>query len=364
MSNPGGATHVPRWLRIASDISWRAIVVGLGVIGLAIVATRLHLVVVPLIISLFVASLLSPPVIWLKERGVPGVLATLVVFVLAIGLFAGLVAAVAPSVVSEVGQMSKVVRAGTTDVLTWISEGPLGVSEAEVNKFVGTIGDRLQDNVSPIAEGVLKGALTALELFAGLLLTLILAFFFVKDGSRISRALIGFVRPEHRDHARAIGQRAWGTLGAYLRGIAFIALVDATLIGAALAIIGVPLVLPLAMFVFFGAFLPLVGALAAGTVAALVALVTGGVVNAALVVVTIVAIQQIEGHVLAPLVLSRVTRLHPVAVILALTAGTILGGILGAFISVPVAAVVAGVVDYARTDADSAGLESSTDGAA
>nr|MBA2578793.1 AI-2E family transporter [Euzebyaceae bacterium] len=152
-----------------------------------------------------------------------------------------------------------------------------------------------------------------------------------------------------RADAEAIGARVWFTIGAYIRGQLVIAVVDAVLIGLGLWIVGVPLALPLAVLVFFGGLFPIVGAVAAGIVAVLVALATGGLTSALIVLAIVVAVQQVEGHLLAPIVLGKATELHPVAVIAALTAGAVLLGVLGAFLAVPIAASATRAVGYLRT---------------
>ena len=222
-------------------------------------------------------------------------------------------------------------------------EGPLELSREDIDRYTQQILDQFRSGGSGLAEGVVAGATIVGEILAGLLLGYVLLFFFVKDADRLTGFVVRQVRPEHHDLLRSIGRRVWQVIGGYLRGTAIVAIVDATIIGIGLALIGVPLVGPLMVLTFFGAFLPLVGAVAAGLVAVLVALVSGGVGDALLAAAVVIAVQQIEGDVLAPIVLGRAVRLHPVVVLAVLTAGAILGGIIGAFLAVPVAAVAVAV---------------------
>jgi predicted PurR-regulated permease PerM len=198
---------------------------------------------------------------------------------------------------------------------------------------------------------VLSGATLAVEVVTGGLLSLVLTFFFVKDGDRIGN---WFARQagSRGDDVRAVGRRAFETLGAYLRGQATVGLIDGVFIGIGLAVVGVPLAVPLAFLVFLGAFLPIVGAFLSGLIAALVALVSKGLVAALIIVGITIFVQQLEGHVLAPLVLGRAVKLHPVVILLALTGGGVVGGIIGAALAVPAVAVVTSVGSYLREHPD------------
>jgi putative heme transporter len=201
-----------------------------------------------------------------------------------------------------------------------------------------------------VARGAVAGVTVVGELLTGLVLSLFLTFFFVKDSERFTRWILDFAGRHREAHLREIGTRSATAVSGYLRGQATVGLVDAVFIGIGLAIVGVPLVVPLAFLTFVAAFLPLVGAFVAGALAALVALVTKGVTAALIVIGITVLVQQLEGHLLAPLLLGRAVALHPVVIILALAAGSILGGIIGAFLAVPIAAVVTAVGTYLRGD--------------
>ena len=177
---------------------------------------------------------------------------------------------------------------------------------------------------------------------------MLLTFFLLKDGERIWGYILSFTGDRSRAHADEIGTRVYAALAGYVRGIALVGLVDAILIGFALLIIGVPLVIPIMVITFFAAFVPLIGAFIAGLVAVLIALVSGGVLDAALVLGAIILVQQIEGHVLYPLLMGRTVHLHPAVIVVALAAGGILGGIVGVFLAVPTAGIISVVLEYAR----------------
>lgn len=342
--------RVPPLLDWAAAVSWRFLAVVLAISVAVFALVKIRLVVVPLIVALFIATLLGPPTLALKQRRVPSVLAAALVFVVALGAFAGLFRLLAPPIVDQLDEVGAAIEEGTAQALGWLTEGPLGLTRAEIDGYIESAADYVTENTGALTTGAIGVAITLFEIIAGFLLALVASFFFVKDSERITTYLIGHVPEERRPLVRGIGQRAWTTMGAYIRGTATIALVDAVGIGIGLWILGVPLVLPLAVFTFFASFIPLLGAVTAGAIAALVALVTRGFAIALLVVALTTAIQQLEGNLLQPVVMGRAVKLHPVVILFALTSGAILGGILGAFLAVPIAAVISAVGNYLRTE--------------
>lgn len=326
----------------AAGFTWRALLVGFGVVVVVVVLARIKLVVLPVLVAILIATILVPVVDALVRRGLKRMLAVWLVLLVSIGSFVGLGFLLAPSIASEFSDLGETLAEGWQQVRDYL-EDDLGFEEGQIEDYLDRAGEQFGSRGSEIASSVVAGAVIAFELVAGVLLILVLLFFILKDGGRFTGFGLRQVRPQHRELAVALGERAWAAAGGYVRGTAVIALVDALIIGIGLAIIGVPLVLPLAILTFLGAFLPLVGATAAGIVAALVALVDGGLTAALLVVGLIVIVQQVEGDVLAPLVLGRAVKLHPVVIIVVLTAGAVLGGLIGAFLAVPVAAVTVAI---------------------
>lgn len=326
-----------------AGITWRSLVVATGVVVVVVALAHLRLIVLPVIVALLLTTVFAPPVRLLQRVGLPRLLATWLVLLLAAGAFAGLVALVAPTVVEEFQGLGPTLEQGVREVEEWLVEGPLDLSQPEIDRATDQIVEQVRGSGSSIASGVLAGAVLVTEVIAGILLILVLVFFFVKDGEKMCEFGLRQLREEHHDMARVLSIRAWVAMSGYVRGTALVALVDATIIGLGLVLIGVPLVAPLVLLVFFGAFLPLVGAVAAGAVATLVALVSGGPTDALLTLGVVVLVQQVEGDVVAPLVLGRAVSLHPVVILLALTAGAIIGGLIGAFLSIPIAAVAVAV---------------------
>jgi predicted PurR-regulated permease PerM len=331
-------------------VSLQLLLVAAGIAVLGFVLVHLRLVILPVLAALFLATVLMPISDALRRVRVPGAIAALLTILVALLLLVGLSALLAPPVADEVGDLEASFREGLAEVGSTLEN--VGISQDEIDNAIDNGLQTLEDNSGLIGQGVVSGALLVFEAIAGILLALVLLFFFLKDGSRIWNWLVGVLPSRHRDDVHEVGRRGWSTLGHYLRGVALVALFDAVVIGVALAILGVPLVLPLAVLTFFAAFFPLVGAVTAGFVAALVALVSEGVVTALIVVAVITAVQQLEGDVIYPVVVGRSIELHPVAILLVLTAGAVVAGIIGALFAVPVAAVIWTAIKYFRGEPD------------
>jgi putative heme transporter len=337
-----------RSLVALSELSWRFLVCLAAVAVIAWALWQVRFVVLPVFIALLLATVLVPGANALCRRGFPPVLATFTVFIGALGTVVLVIALLAQPVSEEMGELGRQVRAGVDELGEWIADGPFGLSEADVQDAISDAENRLGDSAGGIASGVLSGAVIVAEVLATLVLVLFLTFFFVKDGRDMWAWLVRQFPRVHRERVQEMGEAAWVVLSAYVRGIGFVATVDAVFIGLALAIIGVPLVLPLAVVTWFAAFFPIVGAVTAGAAAALVALVSNGVVDALLVVAAVIAVQQIEGNLLYPLVVGRTVELHPAVVIIAVAVGGVLGGILGAFLAVPIIAILSATIPIAR----------------
>ncbi len=354
-SRPG---EVPRLFALTAAYSWRFLVTVAAAVIFVYVLVTLRLIFIPMVVALLLSTLLVPLAERLRRRRVPSLLATWIVFAGALGVLAGIVYLIAPAIADELDTLGRDVRRGSEDVLAWLAEGPLGLSRTEVDRYLDQLADQLRERQGSIVSGAVKGAYVLVEVVVGAILTAVLTFFFVKDGNRISTALLEMFPARRHDDIRTLSRRSWEALGAYIRGTAVVGLVDAVAIGGTMLVLGVPLVAPIAVITFFAAFFPLVGAVVAGVIAALVALVTTGFVPALILAAATVVVQQVEGDVVQPLVLGRAVHLHPLVILLSLTAGAIVAGIAGAFLAVPVAAVGAVVVAHMR------GREPATEAAA
>ena len=339
----------------ATRIATNLVLIAVAVLGGLWLLGELRVVVVPVLLSLLIATLLIPPADFLRRHGWPSAIATGAVMTGAAAIVAGIVALIAPAFVDQFSELESSVDESVEEVVRWLVQGPFDLERSQIDEAVQNGLDSLRSNAGGIGRGVLSGASILAEVIAGLLLMIVLVFFFIHDGRRMWEFGLSLVPARRRELVDGAGHEVWTATSGYMRGVALIAVVDAVLIGIALAVIGVPLVVPLMVLVFFGAFIPLVGAVASGAIAALVALISNGVVDAALVLAAIVAIQQIEGDLLYPNVVGRMIRLHPVAILLILTAGTVVAGIIGALLSIPVAAAAWTAFRYVRERLDEEG---------
>lgn len=326
-----------------------AIVIGLWVLS------QLRIVVVPVLVALLLATFLVPPTDLLRRHGWPSALATLTVMLLSLAALSGVIAVIAPMFVDQFDQLERTVDEGIEEVVRWLVEGPFDLERTQIDQAVDDALAGLRENSGEIGRGVLSGASVLAEVVAGLLLLVVLLFFFVHDGRGIWRWAVSLTPKRNHELINGAGREAWESATGYMRGVALIAVVDALLIGLALVLLGVPLVVPLMVVVFLGAFIPLVGAVLAGAIAALVALISEGPLTAALVVAAVTAIQQVEGDLLYPNIVGRVIRLHPVAILLVLTVGIVVAGLLGALLAVPLAAAAWTATDYVRRERAAAG---------
>ena len=335
------------WGRSAVRSAQTLLVLALVVV-VVYVGVQLRLLVVPLLLAILIAAAASP-LVALLTRWVPRLLAvwiTLLAFFLVLG---GIVLGVGTAVRAQWPELVEGARGGIEELQRFLAEGPLGIDQEQIDYAVTQLGDVASG--SQVQAGAITGATLVVEVLAGLFLGIVLLFFLLKDGERIWRFARSFLPDRHAERYDRVADRAVEVLGGYVRGTAIIAVVDAVVIGVALLVLGVPLALPLAVVVFVGAFVPLVGATVAGALAALIALVSDGPVTALIVVGVVIAVNQLEGDLLAPVVLGRSLSLHPLAVLLALTAGTIIAGIVGAILSVPFAAVAWAAVETWRSPA-------------
>ncbi len=332
--------RVPGALRTTAGYSLNLLLVAAALVVVALIVVELRLVFVPIALALLLTTLLAPPARWLRRKGWPSALAAASVLLGALLVLGGVFTAIVPVVADQLGALGLGVTQGVERVTSLLAHGPLGVTQAEIDAVVNRVVSQAQENAAVLSTGLLSGALIVGEVLAGTLLTLVLIFFFVKDGERIWGWFVTRFGEQSQHDVHALGTRAFSVLGGYFRGIGIVALADSLLIGLALWLIGVPLVLPLAVLVFLGAFFPIVGALVTGALGVLVALVAKGAFAALLVLGAILLVQQLEGNVLYPLVVGRSLDLHPVAILLGLTAGAIVAGITGALFSVPLLAVL------------------------
>jgi predicted PurR-regulated permease PerM len=331
---------VPRGLRLAAAWSWRLIVIALALAIVLWLIGRLQVVVVPLVIALLLSALLSPAVGWLRRRGVPRSLATTLVVVGGIAAVAGTLTLVINEFVNGWPQLSEKFNLALAKVEEWLKTGPFNLSEQQINSAITAAETWLRNNQETITSGALATATTVGHIVAAFFLVLFATFFFLRDGRRISRFLFGVLPYEAREPFAQASEASWFTLVSYVRATVLVAFIDALGIGLALVILRIDFALPLAALVFLGAFIPIVGATLSGAVAVLVALMANGPVKALIVLLVVILVQQVEGHLLQPLIMGRAVAIHPLAVIVAIATGVVLSGIIGALVAVPIVAVL------------------------
>jgi predicted PurR-regulated permease PerM len=344
---------VPFPIQVAAAWAWRFLVLAGATAVLLWLVVTFRLIVFPVVVALLLTALLYPLVLWTQRIGLGRGPAAAIVFVAGIAAIVLAFVLLAQVLAGAFGDISTSVQDGVARVREWLTTGPLGLSEAELQNYVDRVRMSIEANRDRLTTGAISTATAAVEFAAGAALVLFTTFFLLFDGHRVWAWVVRLFPRAVEARVDEAGQRAWVTLVAFVRGTIIVALVDGVATAVWLLILRVPLAVPLGVLVFFGAFVPLLGATLTGVVAVLVALVTKGLVSALLVLAGVIAIQQLEGHVLQPLVLGRLVRVHALAVVLAVTGGAVVAGVAGALIAVPLVAVVNTVTTYfVRGDGD------------
>jgi putative heme transporter len=331
---------VPRVLRVSAALGWRLLVVVAALYVIAMVVAYVAAVVVPVAIALLLAALLQPAVHRLQEHRVPRGLATALVLVGGLALLGGVLAFVVVTFIRGAPDLGSQLTASINDIADWLRNGPLALSDTQLRNVQNQLLDTLNANQTSITAGALTTAATVGEMVTELLLVVFTLIFFLHGGMSIWQYLLNVVPTKVRTRVDVAGRRGLAALVSYVRATAVVAVVDALAIGIALAVLGIPLAVPSAALVFLGAFIPILGAVVAGGVAVLIALVSKGLVSALIVLGVVIAVMQLESHVLQPLLLGRAVKLHPLAVVLSIATGLLVGGIAGALLAVPFLAVL------------------------
>ncbi|MGW0700168.1 AI-2E family transporter [Streptomyces sp. NPDC002867] len=348
MSATLSSTRTRAALRTSARVSGELLMILVMAAAVLWLLGQMWSVVWPLIVGLFLTTLTWPLARFLRRCGWHPALAASVVTVLFLLFAAGIVALIAVPVASQSGELTDGVVEGIQKLREWAAGPPLNVGDDQITRALDSAIARVQDSVGSMVTAVATGVSTVFNGVVTAVLALFLMFFFLKDGPRflpwLTRQLPGRLATD----VPTVAARGWETLGAFVRSQAFVGLLDAVLIGIGLWILGVPLVLPLAVLTFVSAFVPIVGALFAGLVAVLIALVSNGLTDALLVLAVIVVVQQLEGNVFQPMIQSRGLGLHAAVILLAVTLGGSLAGVVGSLLAVPVAALIAVVWNYLR----------------
>jgi predicted PurR-regulated permease PerM len=343
---------IPRPLRVAAALGWRGLVVvaALYVIGTAF--GYLAEVVIPLAIALLLSALLVPAVTWLHRRGVPRSLATALVLIGGLAAIGGLLYFVVMTFVDGAPALAAQLTTSVDAVINWLTNGPLHLSEQQLRTLQNEALAVVTSNQQNVTTGAISTATTVGRVLTEMALTIFTVVFFLYDGHGIWQFLLKAVPQGVRNRVDVAGRRGLAALVSYVRATVVVATVDAVAVGVGLAVLRVPLAIPLAALVFLGAFIPIVGAVIAGGVSVLIALAANGPITALIVLAILVGVAQLEGHVLQPLLLGRAVKLHPLAIAVAIATGLVLAGIIGALLAVPLLAVLNSGIRSLRSEAD------------
>jgi predicted PurR-regulated permease PerM len=357
---PGDGDLVPVGLQAAAGWTWRAGLVGVGIYYLLRLLDIFQVLVVPVLVAVLLVALLRPITDQLSVQparpdrparaGLPRSVSSLLTILVALGVVAGLIALIGQQVSTGFGDLRDQTIGGWQELQRQLAASPLHLTSTQLGELGNQAAANLQGNSNQLVTGALRIGSTAADIATGFFIVLFSTYFFLSGGDRIWAWIVRLFPRTARRRVDEAGVHAWSTLTAYVRATVVVALVDGTGVGVVAAILHVPLALPLGVLVFIGAFIPVVGALVSGIVAVLVALVTQGPLVAVLMLAGVVAVQQIEAHVLQPFLMGRAVSVHPLAVILSIGAGVLLAGIVGGLFAVPLAAVVNVVAQYLSND--------------
>lgn len=340
---------VPWSMRVAAEVGWRLLVLAGTVWVLMRVIGAIRLVVLSFAAALLITALLQPFVARLKRHGVPRGLATATVFIggfVIIGLIGWFVVW---QVMDNVDNLSSSLQDGIAEGKKWLLNSPFHVTDDQINNIAEKLSDAIGSNSKALTNAGLEGVTVIVDFLTGMLLAMFSTLFLLYDGPNIWKWVLRLFPESAREGLAGAGPRAWRTLTLYVRGTVIVAMIDAICIGIGIYFLGVPMAVPLAVVIFLCSFVPLVGAVTSGFIAVVVALVTEGPFHALMVLLVVLAVQQIEGHILQPFILGRAVRVHPLAVVLSVAAGSLVAGIGGAVVAVPLVAVSNTVVGYLRS---------------
>ena len=320
--------------------SWRLLIIAVAAWMLLQFLMRLGVVIVPAALALMLTALLVPAVDFLDRRGAPRGGAVALVLICGLALVGAILAFVITQFADGLPDLADQVTRSIDSARHWLISGPLHLRPDQINHFGDTAIQTIQDHQQELTSGALSTAGTVTEIVTGALLALFTLIFLLLGGRNIWRYLTQIVPATVRQRVGDAGAAGFHSLTGYVRATSVVALVDAVGIGTGLAIMGIPLALPLASLVFLGAFIPLVGAVLSGFVAVVVALLAKGFVYALITLGLIIAVMQLEAHVLQPLVMGRAVSIHPLAVVLGIAAGGVIAGVVGALLAVPTIAFI------------------------
>jgi predicted PurR-regulated permease PerM len=344
------AADVPRWLRVSAGWAWRLLLLAALLYVAGKVASLLYVVIVPFAAAILLSALLQPLTARLRRAGLGSMSATWCTLLLAFVVIGGVVWLVTARIEADYPALVSQVQHTTTQIQDWLASSPLHVKTGSLGRISNNVVNYLSQHRSAIEGAALTGGRILAELLAGIVLCFFISFFLIKDGDRIWAWAISGFHGERGRRVNLAGHAAWQAVVYYVRGTVVIAAIHAVVMAITLGVIGAPLVVPLAVFMFIAAFIPIVGVLIAGTVALLVVLAAKGLVAAVVVLAVMVVMSQVEGHLLQPQVVGKMVQLHPLAVILVLAVAGVVAGIAGALVAVPITAALTSAARALKQD--------------
>jgi len=362
-ANLDDASAVEPLVRKASAWAWRLLVILAAVVALLWVVQKLEIIVVPVLLALMVSALLVPAVDWLDRRGLPRGGAVALVLLGGFAILGGILAFVIVQFIYGLPDLTDQVTRSIETTRRWLIEGPAHLRAEQIDNAGNAAIQALHNNQAKLTSGALSTAATVTELVTAAVLVLFTLIFFLYGGRNIWQYVVKIFPVDTRDRVLEAGRAGYGSLIGYVRATFLVALTDAAGVGTGLAIMGVPLALPLASIVFLGAFIPLIGALISGLLAVVVALLAKGIVYALITLGLLIAVNQLEAHLLQPLVMGRAVSIHPLAVVLAISTGGVLAGIVGALLAVPTVAFLNNAIQVLLAKDPSAEADKQTDDA-
>lgn len=337
---------VPRGLRLATAFSWRFLVIAAAV-GVAIwIIIQLKLLVIPLLIAILVAALLWPAFTFMLRHHVPRWLAIVVAIVTTLAIVTGLLWLVGWQVTRQWSSVQERTVEALVQFREYLISGPLHLTTEQIDDLLNQAGEFIQEQADLLWTGALALGTTVGHVATGAVLALFILLCLLADGAGIWRWTVGLFPRTARPAVDGAGRAGWTTVVNYARTQLLVATIDAVGIGVGAALLGVPLAIPIGVFVFLGSFVPIVGAVVTGTLAVFLALVYNGPWIALWMLVVVLGVQQLEGHVLQPLLMGAAVKVHPLAVVLVVAGGAMVAGIPGALFAVPIAAFVNVIAVY------------------
>jgi len=341
--------------------AWRLLVILIAVLALLWVVKKLEIIIVPVLVALLLSALLVPVVDWLDKRGLPRGGAVALVLLGGFAILGGILAFVILQFIDGMPGLTEQVTNSIQSTRRWLTHGPAHLRNEQIDNMGNAAIEALHNNQAKLTSGALSTAATVTELVTAAVLVLFTLIFFLYGGRNIWQYVVQIIPSDVRSRVHEAGTAGYGSLIGYIRATFLVALTDAAGVGAGLAIMGIPLALPLASLVFLGAFIPLIGALVSGLLAVVVALLAKGIVYALITLGVLIAVNQIEAHLLQPLVMGRAVSIHPLAVVLAISTGGVLAGIVGALLSVPTVAFLNNAIQVLLAPNPSAEAEKQTE---